>query len=79
MSKIRLQSQLTLFDVTNLVVGAIIGADIYVASTFGAQYLGPFSLLVWVIAGLMASDCIVFRTMRCPPSKGRRTVCIARA
>jgi amino acid transporter len=54
MSKIRLQSQLTLFDVTNLVVGAIIGADIYVASTFGAQYLGPFSLLVWVIAGLMA-------------------------
>jgi APA family basic amino acid/polyamine antiporter len=42
MSKVRLQSQLTLFDVTNLVVGAIIGADIYVASTFGAQYLGPF-------------------------------------
>jgi amino acid transporter len=54
MSKIRLQSQLTLFDVTNLVVGAIIGADIYVASQFGALYLGPFSLIVWVIAGLMA-------------------------
>jgi APA family basic amino acid/polyamine antiporter len=54
MSKIRLQSQLTLFDVTNLVVGAIIGADIYVASTYGAQYLGPFSLVVWVVAGLMA-------------------------
>jgi amino acid transporter len=54
MPKIGLQSQLTLFDVTNLVVGAIIGADIYVASTFGAQYLGPFSLIVWVIAGLMA-------------------------
>ena len=54
MPKIALQSQLTLFDVTNLVVGAIIGADIYVASTFGAQYLGPFSLIVWVIAGLMA-------------------------
>lgn len=53
-SKIKLQSQLTLFDVTNLVVGAIIGADIYVASTYGAQYLGPFSLVVWVIAGLMA-------------------------
>jgi APA family basic amino acid/polyamine antiporter len=54
MSKIGLKSQLTLFDVTNLVVGAIIGADIYVASTFGAQYLGPFSLVVWVIAGGMA-------------------------
>jgi APA family basic amino acid/polyamine antiporter len=54
MSKVKLQSQLTLFDVTNLVVGAIIGADIYVASQYGALYLGPFSLIVWVIAGLMA-------------------------
>jgi APA family basic amino acid/polyamine antiporter len=53
-SKVKLQSQLTLFDVTNLVVGAIIGADIYVASQFGAHYLGPFSLVVWVIAGAMA-------------------------
>jgi APA family basic amino acid/polyamine antiporter len=54
MSKIELQSQLSLFDVTNLVVGAIIGADIYVASSFGAGYLGPFSILVWVIAGIIA-------------------------
>jgi amino acid transporter len=54
MSKVKMQSQLTLFDVTNLVVGAIIGADIYVASQFGARYLGPFSLIVWVIAGVMA-------------------------
>jgi len=53
-SKVKLQSQLTLFDVTNLVVGAIIGADIYVASQFGAHYLGPFSLIVWVVAGVMA-------------------------
>ncbi|OGD45723.1 amino acid transporter [Candidatus Bathyarchaeota archaeon RBG_16_48_13] len=49
-----LHSKLTLFDVTNLVVGAIIGADIYVASSFGAGYLGPFSLIVWVIAGIIA-------------------------
>jgi len=49
-----LQAKLTLFDVTNLVVGAIIGADIYVASTFGAQYLGPLSLVAWVVAGLIA-------------------------
>src|SRR5512136_1598679 len=54
MSKTELQSELTLFDVTNLVVGAIIGADIYVASSFGAGYLGPFSLVVWVVAGIMA-------------------------
>lgn len=39
---------------TNLVVGAIIGADIYVASSFGAGYLGPSSILVWVVAGIIA-------------------------
>jgi amino acid transporter len=54
MSKADLKSELTLFDVTNLVVGAIIGADIYVASAFGAQNLGPFSLVVWVFGGIIA-------------------------
>jgi APA family basic amino acid/polyamine antiporter len=54
MSEIRPQRKLSLFDVTNLVIGAIIGADIYVASSFGAGYLGPFSLVVWVVAGLIA-------------------------
>jgi amino acid transporter len=54
MSETKLRSELTLFDVTNLVVGAIIGADIYVASSFGAKYLGPASLLVWVVAGVIA-------------------------
>ena len=54
MSNAELKSELTLFDVTNLVVGAIIGADIYVASAFGASLLGPFSLIVWVIAGIIA-------------------------
>ena len=54
MSKPRLRSELTLFDVTNLVVGSIIGADIYVASSFGAGYLGPCSLLVWIAAGIIA-------------------------
>ena len=54
MSRVNLKSKLTLFDVTNLVVGGIIGADIYVASAFGAGLLGPFSLIVWVVAGFMA-------------------------
>ena len=49
-----MKSELTLFDVTNLVVGAIIGADIYVASAFGAKNLGPFSLVVWVFCGIIA-------------------------
>jgi amino acid transporter len=54
MLRIELQSKLTLFDVTNLVVGATIGADIYAASSFGAGYLGPSSLLIWIAAGIMA-------------------------
>ena len=52
MSEPKLLKKLSLFDVTNLVVGAIIGADIYVASSFGAGLLGPFSIFVWVIAGV---------------------------
>lgn len=55
LSESKLQSELKLFDVTNLVVGAIIGADVYVASSFGAGYLGPLSLIVWVVAGIIAS------------------------
>ena len=35
-------------------MGAIVGADIYVASSFGASYLGPFSLIVWGAAGIIA-------------------------
>jgi len=54
MSETKPPRKLSLFDVTNLVIGAIIGADIYVASSFGAGFLGPFSLVVWVIAGLIA-------------------------
>ena len=54
MSEGESKSQLTLFDVTNLVVGAIIGADIYVASALGAGLLGPFSLVAWAIAGVIA-------------------------
>jgi basic amino acid/polyamine antiporter, APA family len=54
MSETKPVRKLSLFDVTNLVIGAIIGADIYVASSFGAGFLGPFSLVVWVIAGLIA-------------------------
>ena len=54
MSGAELKSKLTLFDVTNLVVGAIIGADIYVASALGAGLLGPFSLVAWGAAGIIA-------------------------
>lgn len=50
---VKLVRKLTLFDVTNLVVGAIIGADIFVAASFGANLVGPASLLVWIVAGII--------------------------
>ncbi len=50
----QLKRKLSLFDVINLVVGTIVGADIYIAAAFGAGFLGPASLIAWVIAGLMA-------------------------
>ena len=46
---------LTAFDVTNITVGAIVGADIYVASSITAGLLGPASLLAWVAAGVLAT------------------------
>jgi APA family basic amino acid/polyamine antiporter len=48
------KKMLNLFDVVNLVVGTIIGADIYIAAAFGAGLLGPASLIAWILAGLMA-------------------------
>src|SRR5712692_459727 len=47
-------AKLNTFDVTSLVVGSIIGADVYVATALGARLIGPASLLVWVLAGAMA-------------------------
>lgn len=54
MEKVTLQRKLNTFDVTNLVVGSIIGADIYVATAISARLVGPSSLLLWIIAGVMA-------------------------
>src|SRR5256885_14486009 len=44
-------AKLNTFDVTSLVVGSIIGADVYVATAIGARLIGPSSLLAWVLAG----------------------------
>ncbi|HVO77706.1 MAG TPA: amino acid permease, partial [Methanomassiliicoccales archaeon] len=49
-----LQRKLNAFDVTNLVIGSIIGADVYVATGLSAQLVGPSSLVIWVLAGVMA-------------------------
>jgi len=53
-SKVALTRQLNTFDVTNLVVGSIIGADIYVAAALGSKLVGPASIILWFTAGVMA-------------------------
>ena len=50
-----LKKELTYFDLTSIVIGSIVGADIYIASALTAGLLGPSALLVWIVAGICAS------------------------
>ena len=50
----KLKRELSFFDLTNIVIGSIIGSDIYIASAITAGLIGPFSVVVWVLAGLAA-------------------------
>lgn len=50
-----LKKELTSFDLTSIVVGSIVGADIYIASALTAGMLGPAAILVWIVAGICAT------------------------
>jgi amino acid transporter len=52
---LELKRELSYFDLTNIVVGAIVGSDIYVASAITAGLIGPLSIIAWIVAGAMAS------------------------
>lgn len=54
MTKVTLNRKLNTFDMTNLVIGSVVGADIYVITGIGAKLMGPSSLIVWVATGIMA-------------------------
>ncbi|CCF83112.1 APC family permease [Nitrolancea hollandica] len=47
--------QLGGFDFTLLVIGAVVGADIYIVGAVGAAYLGPAQLVAWLIGGVLAA------------------------
>lgn len=49
-----LKKELSSFDLTSLVVGSIIGADIYITPALVAGMMGPAGVFVWVIAGIFA-------------------------
>ncbi len=46
---------LNTLDFTLLVVGAVIGADVYIVSGMGASLLGPAQLVAWLAAGVLAA------------------------
>jgi APA family basic amino acid/polyamine antiporter len=50
-----LKKDLSSFDLTSIVVGSIVGADIYIASSLTAGLLGPAAILVWIVAGICAT------------------------
>lgn len=50
-----LKRELSYFDLTNIVVGSIVGSDIYIASALTAGLIGPFSIVIWIIAGVLAT------------------------
>ena len=50
-----LKRGLSQFDLTNLIVGAIVGADIYIASALTAGLVGPFSIVLWAVAAVCAA------------------------
>jgi APA family basic amino acid/polyamine antiporter len=49
-----LRAELGTFDFTLLVLGAVIGSDVYVVAALGATALGPAQLIAWLAAGLLA-------------------------
>ncbi len=51
---VKLSRKLNTFDVTALVVGSIVGADIYIAAAIGARLVGPSSIIIWFAAGIVA-------------------------
>ena len=53
-SILSLKKHLSSFDLTNLIIGSVIGADIYVTPGLTASMIGPASIIVWIVAGVFA-------------------------
>ena len=41
------------FGFTMWVLGAVVGADVYIVASMGAGYLGPAQLVAWLAGGLL--------------------------
>lgn len=49
-----LRRELSYFDLMSIVIGAIVGSDIYIVPGLTAGLIGPFAILVWIVGGVMA-------------------------
>jgi amino acid transporter len=49
-----LSQELSFFDLMNIVIGAIVGSDIYIVPGLVAGLIGPFAIVVWIIAGALS-------------------------
>jgi basic amino acid/polyamine antiporter, APA family len=52
---LNLKRDLSYFDLMNLVIGAIVGSDIFIVPGLIGGLIGPFSILIWIVAGAMAT------------------------
>src|SRR5947209_11737289 len=68
-------AKLNTFDVTSLVVGSIIGADVYIATAIGARLVGPSSLFGMDPGGRDGDgDCPLLLLLRHDFAESRRTL-----
>jgi len=49
-----LRRDLSYFDLMNIVIGAIVGSDIYIIPGITAGLIGPFAIVVWIVGGVVA-------------------------
>lgn len=49
-----LKRSLSYFDLMNIVIGAIVGSDIYIVPGLTAGLIGPFSIVVWIFGGAIS-------------------------
>lgn len=54
-----LKRDLSYFDLMNIVIGAIVGSDIYIVPGLVAGLIGPFSIVVWVFGGVISMVLVI--------------------
>lgn len=50
-----LKRELSFFDVTSIIIGAVIGADIYVVPALTAGTVGPLTIFAWIVGGIFTT------------------------